>query len=116
MKLIAKFRVLNLGLLHTIHDVWSRMVSFGFGIRYACVRLHMFCGILFSSLLDVKVDQFSCESSTNCLQVEFYIRDFDIQFMMCGLGRVQHSVCLCEATNVLPDPVFFVARCSNGSV
>ena len=71
----------------------------------------MFCGILLSLLVDAKVDQFSCETSTEILCVKYSMWDFHIQFLMCGLGRDQHLVCLCQVINVLWDPIFFVDRC-----
>ena len=61
--------------------------------------------ILFSLLLDVELDLFSCDISSILLASEMFDSDFCIQFLMCGVGRVQHSVCLCEATKVLRDPV-----------
>ena len=51
------------------------MVSVGISIWYACVRLCLFLGILFSLLVDAKVDQFSCEASSKMLYVEIHMWD-----------------------------------------
>ena len=48
---------------------------------------------------------YSCDISSNLLASGMFGSDFCIHFLICGVGRVQHSVCLCEATNVLRDPI-----------
>ena len=53
----------------------------------------------------ISVVVYSCDISSNLLASEMFGSDFGIHFLMCGVGRVQHSVCLCEATNVLRDTV-----------
>ena len=62
--------------------------------------------ILFSLLLDVELDQFSCDISSICFASEMFDSDFCIQFLMCGVGRVQHSVCLCGATEMFCGILF----------